>query len=230
VWFVVLLSVALVAYNAALNLVPFPRWTYVPLNLALTAGLLILARSRGLTWADLGLGSGTFGSGLRWGIGAAVVVAVAVAAGVALGDRIAVVWRLLADRPAAGIAGLGLLYELLLRIPLGTALFEEVAFRGVLLAAIARERSMLAAVVVSSIVFGLFHIGPALATIRLNEPGLAWTGQALGVAAAGVITAVAGVVFCWLRLRSGSLLAPILAHWATNGFGLAGAAYAQRMR
>jgi uncharacterized protein len=27
---------------------------------------------------------------------------------------------------------------------------------------------------------------------------------------------VAGVGFCWLRLRSGSLLAPALAHLATN--------------
>jgi uncharacterized protein len=34
-------------------------------------------------------------------------------------------------------------------------------------------------------------------------------------------TALAGLVFCWLRLRSGSLLAPALAHWASNGLGYA---------
>jgi membrane protease YdiL (CAAX protease family) len=28
------------------------------------------------------------------------------------------------------------------------------------------------------------------------------------------------MVFCWLRLRSGSLIAPILAHVATNGLAL----------
>jgi CAAX protease family protein len=35
------------------------------------------------------------------------------------------------------------------------------------------------------------------------------------------VTACAGMVFCWLRLRSGSLIAPILAHVATNGLALA---------
>ena len=32
--------------------------------------------------------------------------------------------------------------------------------------------------------------------------------------------AVAGLVFCWLRLRSRSLIAPVMAHGATNGLAL----------
>ena len=35
-----------------------------------------------------------------------------------------------------------------------------------------------------------------------------------------LVTTGAGVVFCWLRLRSGSLLAPIGLHWAVNGVGI----------
>jgi membrane protease YdiL (CAAX protease family) len=35
-----------------------------------------------------------------------------------------------------------------------------------------------------------------------------------------LLTTVAGAVFCWLRVRSGSLLAPVLLHWALNGLGL----------
>jgi membrane protease YdiL (CAAX protease family) len=35
------------------------------------------------------------------------------------------------------------------------------------------------------------------------------------------VTFAAGLVFCWLRLRSRSLVAPLLAHVATNGLGLA---------
>jgi uncharacterized protein len=228
VWFVVALSVALVAYNAALNLVPFPRWTYVPLNLLLAGALLLLARSRGISWGALGLARTDVSAGLRWGLGAAVVVVVTIAAGVAIGDRVAIVGRLLADERAAGISGIGLLYETLIRIPLGTAVFEEVAFRGVLLAEISRDRSVLTAVVISSIVFGLWHIGPSLATIRLNDPGVTWTGEVIGVSAAVGVTTVAGVLFCWLRLASGSLLAPILAHWATNAIGLGGAVYSRR--
>jgi len=34
------------------------------------------------------------------------------------------------------------------------------------------------------------------------------------------VTFVAGLVFCWLRLRSRSLIAPIMAHVATNGLAL----------
>jgi membrane protease YdiL (CAAX protease family) len=35
-----------------------------------------------------------------------------------------------------------------------------------------------------------------------------------------LFTSPAGVVLCWLRLRSGSLLAPALAHWTVNGLGV----------
>jgi membrane protease YdiL (CAAX protease family) len=35
------------------------------------------------------------------------------------------------------------------------------------------------------------------------------------------VTFAGGLVFAWLRLRSRSLLAPVLAHAATNGLGLA---------
>jgi membrane protease YdiL (CAAX protease family) len=37
-------------------------------------------------------------------------------------------------------------------------------------------------------------------------------------------TGLAGVVFCELRRRSGSLLAPAGLHWATNGLGVLAAA------
>jgi len=41
-------------------------------------------------------------------------------------------------------------------------------------------------------------------------------------AAAGtfVATFAAGLAFCWLRIRSGSLLAPAMAHLATNSVAL----------
>jgi membrane protease YdiL (CAAX protease family) len=46
-------------------------------------------------------------------------------------------------------------------------------------------------------------------------------GQVLVVVGAVTITFLAGLVFCWLRLRSRSLIAPIVAHMATNGLALA---------
>jgi hypothetical protein len=80
--FVVVLSVALVAYNAALNLVPFPRWTYGPANLALAAALVAAARARGLSWEALGLDPAHLGQSLRWGLGAAAVIGAAITVGV----------------------------------------------------------------------------------------------------------------------------------------------------
>jgi membrane protease YdiL (CAAX protease family) len=45
-------------------------------------------------------------------------------------------------------------------------------------------------------------------------------GEILLVLGAIAVTSVAGLVFCWLRLRSKSLIAPIMAHAATNGLAL----------
>jgi membrane protease YdiL (CAAX protease family) len=41
-----------------------------------------------------------------------------------------------------------------------------------------------------------------------------------------VVTAVAGVIFAVLRVWSRSVVAPMLAHWATNSLGYAAAVLA----
>jgi len=45
-------------------------------------------------------------------------------------------------------------------------------------------------------------------------------GRVLLVLGSIAVTFVAGLVFCWLRLRSRSLIAPVMAHVATNGLAL----------
>lgn len=92
------------------------------------------------------------------------------------------------------------------RIPVGTVLTEELLFRGVLDAL---------SPVASPIFFGLWHIHPA---------------RAAGDTAAGTVaaTTVAGVMFSWLRARSGSVLAPMLAHWSINASGAVLASLAAR--
>jgi len=54
------------------------------------------------------------------------------------------------------------------------------------------------------------------ATTTLGGGGSATALRVLGTV---LLTALAGAVFCWLRIRSGSLLAPIMAHWAINSVG-----------
>ena len=110
-------------------------------------------------------------------------------------------------------------YQLLLRIPIGTVIFEEMLFRSFLLGMFLRRMGTIAAVLWSSALFGLWHIIPTLNGLETNELGdqvdsaLATTAT---VAGAVVVTFVSGIVFCWLRLRSRSIVAPMMAHLAVN--------------
>jgi uncharacterized protein len=83
-------------------------------------------------------------------------------------------------------------------------------------------------VTTSSALFGLWHVLPTISALRANELAGGTAERAAAVAAAVVVTGVAGALLCWLRLRTGSLLAPVLVHVATNSFALVGAFVVQR--
>jgi uncharacterized protein len=219
---VLVLSGSLVAWSALANL-GLGDQLYAPRNLLLTGGLLVLARRGGLTTEELGLARRDLGAGLRWGAGSTGVVAIVVGAGVVLADVIGPVATLLADDRAA-LTGPALAAAVLVRIPLGTAVFEEVAFRGVLRAVVRRRWSAVPATLWTSAVFGLWHVAPTIVALRINDVQPTSVAGLGAIAGAVVTTTVAGVAFDQLRARSGSLVAPILAHWATNALGLLAAA------
>lgn len=129
------------------------------------------------------------------------------------------------DDQRVAVPATQMLVHVLVTIPLGTVVLEELAFRGVLLALLRRRLPTGWAVVADSVLFGLWHIAPALASAGANPATAGVASSSAGlVATAGatvLTTAVAGVIFCWLRLRSGSLLAPALAHVATNSVAFA---------
>ncbi|MDQ3570618.1 MAG: CPBP family intramembrane metalloprotease [Actinomycetota bacterium] len=201
----------LVAHNLLGNLA-LPPALYVPVNLAVAAVLLGIARASGISWAELGLGRSSVGRGAALGVAAFILVAVAlVVAALVPATR-----TLFVDQRVARLTGAAVAYQALVRIPLGTVVLEEVAFRGVLLALLGRVTSTGAAVAWSSAIFGLWHVVPTVEALRANR----LAPSAAAVAAAIVATAGAGVVFCWLRLRSGSLVAPALAHVGTNSVAL----------
>src|SRR3984885_1710101 len=110
-------------------------------------------------------------------------------------------------------------------IPVGTVLFEEVAFRGVLWGLLRRRHGSWVATSVSSALFGLWHVLPSLGLAADDQAigstvGSGSSGQAVSVLGTVLFTGLAGVVFCELRRRSGSLLAPAGLHWATNALGV----------
>lgn len=222
--FVAALAVFLAVWNNAANRVgAFHRW-YVPVNLAVAAALLWLGQVRGLSWESMGLSAAALPAGLAWG----GLVAAGVAAGLLAVLATPRVRPWLRDARVAGQSPRQVAVHAGVRIPLGTVALEEVAFRGVLLAAWADAQGLLAAVVGSSVVFGIWHVVPTLLLVEANRPGAGLRTRAVAVAGAVTGTALAGVGLCLLRLASGSLVAPALAHWAANGLSALAAAVAWR--
>jgi membrane protease YdiL (CAAX protease family) len=218
-----LVVVLAAAGNLATNLLAPPA-LYVPTALVVAAAAVLLAvRVGGCGARDLGLARADLAGGLRLGAVAMAVVAALLALGVALPAT----RELFADRRVDQHSVLTLLYATLVRIPFGTALLEETLFRGVLLGLGLRRWPPSVAVAWSSALFGLWHVLPAGGLAGYN-PAVAGTlhgvgGRLLVTAAAVGASALAGVGFCFLRLRSGSLLAPVMLHVATNSFAYAAA-------
>jgi len=215
----------LVAYNTATNIEPDNDRGYISRNVIAGALLIAVARGRGFTWDELGLGPTGSRSGWRWGSAIASAVGSAVTLSAVLGRRRSFVRRMLSDR-RADLDDRQLAWQTLVRIPIGTAAFEEVAFRGVVHAMFARRGGWPAALVGSSVAFGLWHVGPTLAALHHNDVA----GHPAGpVAGAVVATTVAGLAFGALRHVSGHVLPCWLAHWTSNAVGLLAAARWQRL-
>lgn len=192
-----------------------PGWAYVPWNAAVAVLLVWCARRLDdLGWDEMGIAHVRRGFAVGVGLIAAVLAVYLV------------VWALpwsrglfrdrrVGDRSAWSMAG-----EVLLRIPFGTVLLEEVAFRGVLLGQLARRRTLRTGLVGSSLLFGLWHVLPAWGIGTVN-PLLrsAGVGRAVAVLGAVAATMVAGLFMGWIRLRARSLLATVMLHTATNSFG-----------
>lgn len=222
------IAAALVTYNTVTNRRPTRQATYIGRNLVTGVLLVGVARWSGLSWGDLGLDVADAARGWRWGGSAALVVALVTGVAWLLAGRVPAATRLLSDR-RADLSPRALAFHVLVRIPVGTAAFEEMAFRGALLAVFLAVTPTAGAVAASSIVFGLWHVAPTRRTLDINgvrDPG----DRRREVAAAVLVTSIGGAVLCLLRLGSGSVLAPVLAHAAVNGTGLVAAAAFRRSR
>ncbi|MGP4054966.1 Rv0804 family intramembrane glutamic endopeptidase [Mycobacterium sp. 4D054] len=189
----------LLVWSAVAPRIP-PRWNPLP-QAAFGVAVAMLGK------APLGLRPPALREGLRWGSAAAVPVALTVAAST------------VSPAVRAGMAGRELPAPaapwLLMRIPFGTVWSEEVAFRAALGAAAEQAYGRVGGQVFAAVVFGLSHIPDARAA---KEPLL---GTVL-------VTGAAGWVFSWLYAKSGSVVAPMLAHLAVNEAGAVAALAVQR--
>ncbi|GLP73717.1 CAAX protease family protein [Mycobacterium antarcticum] len=185
------LALALIGWSGLVAPRLPPRWL-VPAQAAL-GGLLVAT-----TDAPLGFRPPASRHGARLGLAvAAVVTAVVAASTVVPAVRRGMLQREL-PRPAAA--------WLLVRIPVGTVWSEEAAFRAALGTVAARAFGPTRGRVLQAATFGLSHVADA-------------RGTGESVAGTVLVTGVAGWLFGWLYDRSGSLLAPMLAHLAINEAG-----------
>lgn len=219
-------GVTAVALAAGATVPLLPRRLRPAANAVATVAALGLAWRAGLDAADLGCAPTDLAAGARAGTAAAGVATAVVAAG-AGSPRTR---GLFADARVTGATDRRAAYELLVRIPLATALTEELLFRGAVLGAWKRAAGTPVAVAVSSVAFGVWHVLPALESHEHNPAGARISARAGGrpahVVGTIVATALAGAGFAALRLRSRSVVAPVLAHAAVNQLGYAASRWA----
>lgn len=194
---------------------------YVVANLvttSATAGVVVLCLR--MTPQEIGIRGNRWSAALKAGLAAVAVTAPLYV--FASADATA---PLVADERVADLDGSQVAFNMLVRIPLGTALAEELAFRGVLFGMF-RPSGLATATLVSSSAFGLWHTRPALASIRANFPETGEPMTALLVLSALGVTAAAGAGFCWLREKTGGIAAPWALHATLNSLALGAAALA----
>jgi membrane protease YdiL (CAAX protease family) len=202
----------LTAHNLVQNSVLNERG-YVSGNLVVSGLLVGVGRAAGLGWDEMGFAAGDTRKSLRIGAGAAVASAAIMV--VALGRPRT--QRLLQDERASIGSPRDIARRALLRFPLGTAMFEEVAFRGVLPALLRSHRP------------GSAEMGSALEGNPIGRgKSSAQRGMVtvIGATAAGV----AGLALGWTRRATGSLLAPWLVHTSLNTLSYLAAVTANRRR
>lgn len=179
-------------------------------------GLVLLARADGLNRQQWGLGPVHRRAAL-----AALAFAALTAVVMLVGTGLPGVSSAFVDQRVSGMGGGRIAFFALVRAPLGTAVFEEVAFRGILLALFARRFGTVWAVAGSSAAFGAWHILPALGVAAGNAAVVSTLGSdPLWAAIAGVVAAgLAGVFLCLLRIRYDHLIVPVAVHATATSLG-----------
>ncbi len=202
------LAVANVMSNRVL-----PGWAYVPWSLLVALAIVMIAR-RAVSLERMGFAE--WRRGAAWGgvLFALTVLVLGVAA------LMPVFSEMYHDRRVGGGTA-NFIYQAFIRIPLGTAVLEETAFRAVLPALFAARWGVLRGSIVASVCFGLWHVLPSLGLTKVNPAatrifGSGHAGVVAAVVFAVVGTGLAGLWWCWIRYRARSILATMIAHVATN--------------
>ncbi len=207
-------SVVLLLYGNATSACPhdarqqFLLWSNLALMVALLAWALGRAR---LTIEDLGLDPRNARGSALFGLFLSVLAAIPPIAFITLAPLFnggPVEAPEITQRSGASLA-----YFLLFRQPVGTALFEEVAFRGVLYGVWRRVRGDGSALVATAVTFSLWHVVITSRTVVESAVVSSPPGVAAGVLVSLAGLFVGGLIFAYLRWHTQSIAAAVVAHW-----------------
>ncbi len=212
-----------IAVSHVVDHLVIPKRFHLGSHLAGAATAVGAALAAGATLDDLGLRPETAPRGLRRG----AVSAAAVSAVIGLGAALPATRRWFDDERVLDVTPGEALFRSLVEIPVGTALYEEVVFRGVVLGLALRRLPPLPAALVTSALFGLWHVLPSLRD-REHNPVTREQHPAAVTAATVLNTAVVGMALAWQRMRTGSVAAPFLTHTASNAVAYRVAAASSR--
>ena len=197
-----LLSAAAIAWSnvvlPAFGLSPRAR---AVVNTAAGLSAIGILLARGYTREELGLAHTGIRGGAQFGASAGGAVVAGYSVALAVPQLRA---TLAADERADGREDF--LEWIILHIPFGTVLSEELLFRSAMSAVWNRELSLPAAQAIHAFTFGMWHIAPARSAGDNVPAAVAFTGAS-------------ALLFEWLHRRGGSVLAPALLHLATNAGG-----------
>jgi hypothetical protein len=217
-------AIALLVLSNIMSNRVLPAWAYVPWNFSVALALV------GIAWLA-GSGPVAIGLGVRhWHrpVGVGLLLFAGTACVMALVMIIPFTREAFFDSRAAD-SGVGvMLYQVLIRIPLGTVVLEEVAFRGVLPALMGAAPAIRWAwgpVLGASTLFGLWHILPSLGIASGNQAVADVLGGDQVIATLLAVTSMvaAGVLMCALARLGKGIKTTMLLHWATNSLGFVAA-------
>ena len=200
-----------------------PEKFHIALNALIAIVAILIGFGFGLNAQQMGVALNTITSGLFIAVIATILICIVTI----IMALIPPLRRFFIGDNLSNASGKLIAFETAIRIPFSTALIEEILFRGVLLGLLLAHNSQITALVISSVLFGLWHIFPTIKTLEQNKTtkkivGTSKAKTSAGVLATIVTTTIAGFIFGILRIIAGSIIAPWLVHWSINASGVLG--------
>jgi membrane protease YdiL (CAAX protease family) len=218
-----LLAFFLFAYNNVINFLPatLHGYVYVWMNLVVLGLVWLWSRKYlNLTASDIGWSKQNLGKSILYGFGVSAVVVLPFVILLCLLPALG--FEVKTPRLEA-VAQDIFWWRIFVRIPIGTAFFEEMLFRGIFYVYLMKKMSLRKTIVITSLFFAFWHIIPAYEVVsqhlQVGSIGMfvvLWFVLMLG-------SFVGGVLFAWIRYRTKNITGCIIAHALINVLSLVSA-------